>query len=84
MLKNFRRVDGLQKYFNTKILQHSICNSIIGFRTAHGHRERQLPWKSFSKRIVLEATMYIKKYGGRRLESRCAKESLKTLPIDNA
>ena len=26
MLKNFRRVDVLQKYFNMKILQHSICN----------------------------------------------------------
>ena len=28
MLKNFRRVDVLQKYFNTKILQHSACNSV--------------------------------------------------------
>ena len=28
VLKNFRRVDVLRKYFNTKILQHSVCNSV--------------------------------------------------------
>ena len=28
MLKNFRRVDVLRKYFNMKILQHSVCNSV--------------------------------------------------------
>ena len=41
MLKNFHRVDGLRKYFNTKILQHSICNSVIGFRVARRRKERQ-------------------------------------------
>ena len=28
VLKNFRRVDVLRKYFNMKILQHSVCNSV--------------------------------------------------------
>ena len=28
MLKIFHRVDVLRKYFNVKILQHSICNSV--------------------------------------------------------
>ena len=32
VLKNFRRVDVLQKYFNTKILQDNVCN---GFCAAH-------------------------------------------------
>ena len=41
MLKNFRRVDVLRKYFNTKILQHSVCNSVIGFHTARVRKERQ-------------------------------------------
>ena len=41
MFKIFRRFDGLRKYFNTKILQHSVCNSVIGFRAARGRKERQ-------------------------------------------
>ena len=28
VLKNFCRVDVLRKYFNAKILQHSVCNSV--------------------------------------------------------
>ena len=41
VLKIFRRVGVLRKYFSTKILQHSVCNSIIGFRAARAHKERQ-------------------------------------------
>ena len=41
MLKIFHRFDVLQKYFNMKILQHSICNSVIGFHAAHACKERQ-------------------------------------------
>ena len=43
-----------------------------------------LPWKSFSKGIVVfKATTYIKKHGRWQLERRwCAKESPKILPID--
>ena len=39
VLKLFRSVIIPRKYFNTKILQHSICNSIIGFaRQVHTRR----------------------------------------------
>ena len=41
MLKSFHRVDVLQKYFNMKILQHSICNNVIGFHAEHVRKERQ-------------------------------------------
>jgi len=41
VLKNFRRVGFLRKYFNTKILQHSVCNSMISFRAARARKERQ-------------------------------------------
>jgi len=41
VLQIFRRVGVLRKYFNTKILQHSVCNSVIDFHTARAHKERQ-------------------------------------------
>ena len=41
MLKIFHRFDVLQKYFNMKILQHSVCNSVIGFHIARACKERQ-------------------------------------------
>ena len=61
VLKNFRRVSILQKYFDTKILQHSVCNSVIHFHAACAHKERQpraggrnvwrkqLQWKFFER-----------------------------------
>ena len=61
MLKNFRRVDLLRKYFNTKILQH---------RRQEERTERVTAMESFSKQIAFAATTYIKKYGRRRLERR--------------
>jgi len=74
VLKNFRRVDVLRKYFNTKILQH---------RSREERTERETAIEKFSKGIVFVATTYINKYGRRRLEKRwCAKESTKTLPIN--
>ena len=69
MLKIFRRVGVLRKYFNTKILQHSVCNSVIGFRAARALRRGKLEQgeetyeesnccgKDFRK--VFEATTYI-------------------------
>ena len=54
MLKNFHRVDVLRKYFNTKILQHSACNSVlvIGFHAARPRKERQ----SRGKKRIEKAT----------------------------
>ena len=66
MLKNFRRVDVLRKYFNTKILKHI---------SREERTEREIAMEKFSKGIVFVATTYINKYGRRRLERRwCAKE----------
>ena len=61
MLKNFRRVGILQKYFNTKILQHSVCNGKLEQREVT-YGESNCCGKDFRK--VFEATTYVKKYGG--------------------
>ena len=82
MLKNLRRVNVLRKYFNTKILQNSLCNSVA--RTGEKKlTEKVTSMEKFRKEMYSRLPCIIKKYGRRRLESRwCAKESPKTLPID--
>ena len=61
MLKIFRRVNVLQKYFNMKILQQSW----------EEHTEKATAMeKFFPKEIAFAATTYIKQYGRQRLE-RC-------------
>ena len=77
MLENFRRVDVLRKYFNTKILQHSVCTLLLlrnrllrGAARARAGVKSGRTYGSFSKAgiVVFEAATYIKKYGRRRLE----------------
>ena len=53
VLKNFRRVDVLRKYFNTKILQH---------RSREERTERVAAMEKFL--ITFAATTYIKSMGG--------------------
>ena len=79
VLKNFRRVDVLRKYFNTKILQH---------KSREEHTESVTVLQKFFERNCIRGyhgsrvCNYIRKYGRRRLERRwCVKESPKTLPI---
>ena len=55
MLKNFCRVDVLQKYCNTKILQH---------RSREERTKRVTAMEKFSKKIAFAATTYIKNMGG--------------------
>ena len=66
MLKIFRRVDVLRKYFNTIFFLHSVARAgeeTYGESNCHGRDFR-----------VFEATTYIKKYGRQQLECRwCAK-----------
>ena len=70
MLKNFRRVDVLRKYFNTKVLQH---------RSREERTERVTAMEKFFERNCIRGYHVYKRYGRRRLERRwCAKESLKT------
>ena len=52
MLKNFRRVNILQKYFNKKILQH---------RSREECTERVTAMEKFFEEITFAATTYIKK-----------------------
>ena len=72
VLKNFRRVDVLRKYFNAKILQH---------RSGVERTERVTAMESFWKEIAFAATTYIckKKYGRRRLERRCVRKRAQKL-----
>ena len=63
MLKNFHRVDILQKNFNTKILQH---------RSREERTESNCHGKVFQKKLHLRLPRIatVKKYGRRRLERR--------------
>ena len=54
MLKNFRRVDVLRKYFNTKILQH---------RSREERTETVTAMEKFFEETTFAATTHIKKYG---------------------
>ena len=78
VLKNFCRVDVLQKYFNMKSLQHSIFNTIarVGEET---YRESNCHGRDFRKEMLYSRLphSYIKKYGRQWLKSRwCAKTLL--------
>ena len=71
MLKNFRRVDVLRKYFNTKILQH---------RSREECTERVAAMENFFERNYIRGYHVYKKYGRRRLERRwCAQKLFQSI-----
>ena len=74
MLKIFRRVDVLRKYFNTIILQH---------RSGEERTERVTAMEKFLERNCIRGYHVYKKVWTATVgEALCAKESPKTLPID--
>ena len=80
VLKNFRRVDVLQKYFNMKIVQHSVCNSLA---RAGGKRTKKVTaMEEFFERKCIQGYHVYKEVWEAAESCWCAKESPKMFPID--